>query len=66
MKRGEVHFVGSDSHGSRERIFRLGDAYAYTERKFGIACAEDIFIKNPRRILADAKKRKHSSAVHRK
>lgn len=66
MKHGAVHFVGSDSHGSRERVSRLGEAYVYAEKKFGRTCAEEIFIKNPRRILTDAKKRKHSSAAHRK
>lgn len=65
MKHGAVHFVDSDSHGSRERISRLGEAYAYVENKFGRTCAEEIFVSNPHRILADAKRRKRSFAAHK-
>ncbi len=46
-----LHFVGSDCHGSRQRVSRIGEAYAYVSKKLGDAYARQIFIENPQKII---------------
>nr|WP_177295886.1 CpsB/CapC family capsule biosynthesis tyrosine phosphatase [uncultured Blautia sp.] len=60
LKNGKVHFVGSDCHGSQERISRLGEAYDYVSKKYDSDYADEIFIRNPKGILLDAKKRRQA------
>ena len=50
-----VQFIGSDCHGSKRRVTRIGDAYAYVSKKFGCQAADEIFIDNPQEILDNAK-----------
>lgn len=54
---GNIHFVGSDCHGSKERISRIGEAYKYVCNKAGEDYAEEIFISNPQKILREIKKK---------
>lgn len=65
LKNGDIHFVGSDCHGSTDRISRLGEAYSYVAKKMGPDYADEIFIRNPHRILTDAKRKKQSSVKTR-
>ena len=58
MKYDLVHFVGSDCHNLTSRVSRIGEAYNYVSKKMDEAYADHLFIENPRKILADAKKRK--------
>lgn len=58
LKAGDIHFVGSDCHGSTERVSRIGEAYDYVSRKEGEEYAKNIFITNPKKILMDSKNRK--------
>ena len=58
LKSELVHFVGSDCHGSARRVSRIGEAYDYIEKKWGSPYADQIFIKNPQKILENAKYRK--------
>ncbi|HIY03286.1 MAG TPA: capsular biosynthesis protein [Candidatus Blautia faecipullorum] len=58
LKSELVHYVGSDCHGSTRRISRIGEAYDYIEKKWGTIYADQIFIKNPQKILENAKNRK--------
>lgn len=54
LKAEMVHFVGSDCHGTVRRIPRIGKAYHYVQKKFGKKYAEEIFLKNPAKLLKDA------------
>lgn len=58
MKQDLISFVGSDCHGTKERISRIGEAYDYVSRKEDESYADQIFIRNPRKIIADAQRRK--------
>lgn len=58
LKAGNIHFVGSDCHGSKERVSRIGEAYDYISKKTGEDYAKKIFIRNPQKIFADSKNRK--------
>ena len=58
LQAGDIHFVGSDCHGSRERISRIGEAYDFVCQKAGKEYAETIFKNNPQKILVDLKNRK--------
>lgn len=58
LQAGNIHFVGSDCHGSKERISRIGEAYDFVCQKAGEEYADTIFKKNPQKILADLKNRK--------
>lgn len=51
LKNGMVHFIGSDCHGTTRRIPKIGMAYDHIFKKFGRSCAEELFIRNPQRIL---------------
>ena len=50
-----VSYIGSDCHGSKHRVTRIGDAYAYVTKKMGRQMADEIFIDNPQEILDNAK-----------
>ena len=50
-----VSYIGSDCHGSKRRVTRIGDAYAYVTKKMGRQMADEIFIDNPQEILDNAK-----------
>lgn len=58
IKQDLVSFIGSDCHGTRNRISRIGEAYDYIAKKEGTSYAEQLFIKNPQKIIADAQRRK--------
>ena len=59
MKTGSAQvFVGSDCHGTQERISRIGEAYDYVSKKEGDSYANQLFIRNPLKIIADAQRRK--------
>ena len=58
LQAGDIHFVGSDCHGSKERISRIGEAYDFVCQKAGKEYAETIFKNNPQKILVDLKNRK--------
>lgn len=51
MKYDMLSYVGSDCHGSRERISRIGEAYTYVSKKMGDDYADYIFIENPQKII---------------
>lgn len=51
LKKGMVHFIGSDAHDTEDRSPNLDLCAAFVTKKFGEAYAKEIFIKNPRCIL---------------
>ena len=53
MKREEIHFIASDAHDLEERPSRLRKCADYVERKWGKEKAEEIFVRNPSRILGE-------------
>ena len=55
MKQDLLHFVGSDCHNSTKRISRIGEAYRVVTAKFGQDYADELFIRNPERILEKKK-----------
>lgn len=55
MKQDLLHFVGSDCHNSTKRISRIGEAYCVVTAKFGQDYADELFIRNPERILEKKK-----------
>lgn len=55
MKQDLLHFVGSDCHNSTNRISRIGEAYRVVTAKFGQDYADELFIRNPERILEKKK-----------
>ena len=58
MNQDLLSFVGSDCHGTKERISRIGEAYDYVSKKEGDSYANQLFIRNPQKIIADAQRRK--------
>jgi protein-tyrosine phosphatase len=52
MKAGLVHFVASDAHGTRDRTPDMREAFEYVSRKYGAKRAEQLFVLNPRAVLA--------------
>lgn len=58
LKEGLVDFIGSDCHGSIERISRIGETYEFVGRKYGTDYADVIFRENPQKILDNAEARK--------
>lgn len=58
LKERNVHFVGSDCHGIKRRVSRIGDAYDYICKKSGKEYADEIFVYNPQMILEDARQRR--------
>ena len=55
MKQDLLHFVGSDCHNSTKRISRIGEASRVVTAKFGQDYADELFIRNPERILEKKK-----------
>ena len=55
MKQDLLHFVGSDCHNSTKRISRIGEEYRVVTAKFGQDYADELFIRNPERILEKKK-----------
>nr|WP_294659836.1 CpsB/CapC family capsule biosynthesis tyrosine phosphatase [uncultured Blautia sp.] len=55
LEEGLVQYIGSDCHGTKHRVTRIGDAYAYVSKKMGQSAADEIFIENPQKILDNAK-----------
>lgn len=51
MKNDLLQFVGSDCHDSRKRVSRIGEAYQTVSKKMGRAYAEQLFIRNPQKIV---------------
>jgi protein-tyrosine phosphatase len=49
--RGLVHFVASDAHDASDRTPRLDEAYREVEGHYGAACAERLFVTNPRAVV---------------
>ncbi|HVX66186.1 MAG TPA: CpsB/CapC family capsule biosynthesis tyrosine phosphatase [Bryobacteraceae bacterium] len=52
VARGLAHFVASDAHDANDRTPRLDQAYRAVARRYGAACAERLFVINPRAVLA--------------
>jgi protein-tyrosine phosphatase len=48
---GNVHFIATDSHGSRNRTPRLREAYLEVCRRWGAETADLLFYENPRAIF---------------
>lgn len=54
MKRGEIHFVGTDAHrDTGERQMKIRDAWEKVCQRFGADYARELFLENPSRILKD-------------
>lgn len=51
LKAGLIHFVASDSHGSRVRKPEMRQCVAYLERKIGVKKTHQILEKNPEKML---------------
>lgn len=51
----DADFVASDAHGSRQRTTCLEDAYAYIESAYSREYAENLFEKNPRKVIRNEK-----------
>lgn len=58
LKENLIDFVGSDCHNITDRASHISTAYEYVFKKKGKSYADQIFIKNPKKILADAQHRK--------
>lgn len=58
LKQDLISFIGSDCHGIQERVSHIHDAYACVSKQKGKAYADQLFINNPQKILADAQRRK--------
>lgn len=52
IERGLVHFVASDAHDASDRTPRLDEAYRHVAARYGEACAESLFVVNPRAALS--------------
>ena len=51
MKNDLIQFVGSDCHDSKKRISRIGEASRNVTKKMGKAYAEELFVRNPQKII---------------
>lgn len=51
LKKGLVHFVGSDAHNVTDRAPNLRKCMEYIEKKEGREYAKNLFINNPKKIL---------------
>ena len=51
MKYDMLSFVGSDAHDLNDRASHLGECVRYVEKKMGTEYAEELFIRNPSRII---------------
>lgn len=54
LKHGEVHFLGTDAHNTRERAPRMRECMSYVEKKYGSEYAERVGRKNALRVLRDS------------
>ena len=54
LKRGEIHFIGSDCHNLTDRAPKAGEGYALLEKKFGREFVMD-FGEFGKRMLANGK-----------
>ncbi len=53
LKRKWIHFIGSDAHNTRTRRPNLKECEAYVAKKMGQTYANDIFVRNPQKILKE-------------
>ena len=53
MKRDLIHFIGTDSHGTKKRKPNMGACAAYLEKKMGTEYAERILCRNPEKIFTE-------------
>ena len=51
LKAGLVDVIGSDSHGTKERVCNLKKCYEYVAKKYGEDYAEEIMHTTPENIL---------------
>ena len=51
IKDSLVHFIGTDSHNSRDRSPEMEKCRFYLDKKFGVATRRQILEKNPARML---------------
>lgn len=65
LKRHLVHYIATDAHDVGERAPDLLECAGYVERKFGREYAEEIFIRNPQRIIANGKERQKTDETNR-
>jgi protein-tyrosine phosphatase len=52
VKRGLVHFVASDAHGTTDRTPRLDHAFSAVSARFGAESADLLFVSNPSAAIA--------------
>jgi len=48
-----VDIIASDAHNNTNRSTSLSDAWTLVEEQFGSACANQLLLENPQRILQD-------------
>ena len=53
LDRDLVHFVASDMHNLDKRQHYMNEAYETVSKKYSESKARELFIENPRFILAD-------------
>ena len=53
LKKGQVHFIASDTHDPVHRIPLLGSCYQRIQRKYGQEMAQQIFYDHPHAVIAD-------------
>ena len=51
IRKGWIHFLGTDAHGSEERTPRMADCLRYIEKKAGTECRVLISESNPEKML---------------
>lgn len=54
LRRDLIHIVASDAHDTKHRPPLLAEAFHYVSEHRGPACAEALFVRNPRATLTGA------------
>jgi protein-tyrosine phosphatase len=60
IKKGWVHFLGTDSHNAKERIPRAKEAVAFLTKKYGEPTVKQLFWENPLSMIAN----KHNNELN--
>lgn len=55
MRMDLIHFIGSDSHRTTERVPNIGKCAAYLKKKMGEDYARQLLEYNPRRIIEEGR-----------
>ena len=53
LKQRWIHFIGSDAHDTKKRRPNLKECETYVAKKAGQFYADELFVKNPQKILKD-------------